>query len=86
MRPIRVTIDVDPQKIPDLVCCDYSVNTNSSSQQIAVAVAKELGLEEYLYQPDRIYELRRWMWERGNSVPFSSAVSDSVAVMEVTAD
>ena len=86
MRPIKVTIDVDPQKIPDLVCCDYSANANSSSQQIAVAVAKELGLEDYLYQPDRIYELKRWMWERGNSVPFSSAVSDSVAVMEATAD
>ena len=86
MRPIKVTINVDPQKIPDLVCCDYSVNANSSSQQIAVAVAKELGLEDYLYQPDRIYELRRWMWERGNSVPFSSVVDDSVAVMEATAD
>ena len=86
MRPIKVTIGVDPQKIPDLVCCDYSVDANSSSQQIAIAVAKELGLEDYLYQPDRIYELRRWMWERGNSVPFSSAVSDSVAVMEATAD
>jgi len=77
---------VDPQKIPDLVCCDYSVNANSSSQQIAVAVAKELGLEDYLNQPDRIYELRRWMWERGNSAPLSSAVNDSVAVMEATAD
>ena len=86
MRPIKVTIDVDPQKIPDLVCRDYSVDANSSSQQIAVAVAKELGLEDYLYQPDRIYELRRWMWERGNSVPFSSVVDDSVAVMEATAD
>ena len=86
MRPIKVTIDVDPQKIPDLVCCDYSVHANSSSQQIAVAVAKELGLEDYLYQPDRIYELRRWMWERGNSVPFSSTVNDSVVVMEATAD
>ena len=86
MRPIKVTIDVDPQKIPDLVCCDYSVDANSSSQQIAVAVAKELGLEDYLYQPDRIYELRRWMWERGNNVSLSSLVEDTVVVMEATAD
>ena len=86
MRPIKVTIDVDPQKIPDLVCCDYSVQANSSSQQIAVAVAKALGLEDYLYQPERIYELRRWMWEQGNSVSFSSLVDDTVVAMEVTAD
>lgn len=86
MRPIKVTIDVDPQKIPELVCCDYSVHANSSSQQIAVAVAKSLGLEDYLYQPERIYELRRWMWERGNSVSFSSVVDDPVVPMEATAD
>lgn len=86
MRPIKVTIDVDPQKIPELVCCDYSVQANSSSQQIAVAVAKSLGLEDYLYQPERIYELRRWMWEQGNSVSFSSLVDDTVVAMEVTAD
>ena len=86
MRPIKVTIDVDPQKIPDLVCRDYSAQANSSSQQIAVAVAKSLGLEDYLYQPERIYELRRWMWERANRVSFAPLVDDSVAVMEATAD
>ena len=86
MRPIKVTIDVDPQKIPDLVCSDYSLHPSDGTQQIAVAVAKALGLEDYLYQPDRIYELRRWMWERGNSAPFSSLVDDTALVMEATAD
>ena len=66
MRPIKVTIDVDPQKIPDMVCCDYSLRPNDGTEQIAIAVAKALGLEDYLYQPERIYELRRWMWEQGN--------------------
>ena len=58
MRPIKVTIDVDPQKIPELVCSDYSVQVGSGTHQIAAAVAKALGIEEYLSQPDRIYELR----------------------------
>ena len=86
MHSIKVTIDVDAQKIPELVCRDYSAQANSSSQQIAVAVAKSLGLEDYLYQPERIYELRRWMWERANRVSFAPLVDDSVAVMEATAD
>ena len=85
MRPIKVTIDVDPQKIPDLVCSDYSLHPSDGTEQIAVAVAKALGLEDYLYQPERIYELRRRMWERGNSMSFPLLVDDSV-VMEATAD
>ena len=86
VRPIKVTIDVDPQKIPDMVCCDYSLHPNDGTEQIAVAVAKALGLEDYLYQPERIYELRRWMWEQGNNVSFSSLVDDSIVAMEATAD
>ena len=85
MQPIRVTIDVDPQKIPELVCCDYSTREDSSEQQIAVAVAKELGIEEYLAQPDRIYELRRWMWERGDTLALQSRVNESIT-LEMSAD
>ena len=85
MRPIKVTIDVDPQKIPDLVCRDYSMHANSGSQQIAIAVAKALGIEDYLSQPDRIYELRRWMWEKGDalSLPFQL---DEAITLEMPAD
>ena len=85
MHPIKVTIDVDPQKIPDLVCSDYSRHENSGTQQIAEAVAKALGIEDYLSQPDRIYELRRWMWERGNSRALPEEVAEAIA-LEMPAD
>lgn len=85
MQPIKITIDVDPQKIPDLVCYDYSENANSGTHQIAEAVAKALGIEEYLSRPDRIYELRRWVWERGNTSMFSTQEPE-VVVLEMPAD
>ena len=85
MRPIKVTIDVDPQKIPELVCSDYSLQANSGTHQIAAAVAKALGIEEYLSRPDRIYELRRWVWERGNTSAFPSQEPE-VVVLEMPAD
>ena len=86
MQPIKITIDVDPQKIPDLVCSDYSVHSDDGSRQIAVAVAKALGIEDYLSQPDRIYELRRWMWERGDSFAHHSSHVNGVAPFEMSAD
>ncbi len=85
MRPIKVTIDVDPQKIPELVCSDYSALADSGTHQIAAAVAKALGIEEYLSRPDRIYELRRWVWERGNTSAFSSQEPE-IVVLEMPAD
>ena len=85
MHPIKVTIDVDPQQIPDLVCCDYSVHANSGSQQIAVAVAKALGIEDYLSQPDRIYELRRWMWEKGDALALPFQLEEEIT-LEMSAD
>ena len=85
MRPIKVTIDVDPQKIPDMVCCDYSAHADEGSQQIAVAVAKALGIEDYLSRPERIYELRRWMWEHEDTVRLHLQTSDAVE-LEMTAD
>ena len=85
MRPIKVTIDVDPQTIPELVCCDYSEHPDNGTEQFATAVAEALGLEDFLSQPDRIYELRRWMWERGNTSTLSSQESE-VLVLEMPAD
>ena len=85
MRPIKVMIDVDPQKIPELVCGDHSMQADSGTHQIAEAVAKALGIEEYLSRPDRIYELRRWVWERGNTSAFSSQEPE-VVVLEMPAD
>jgi len=85
VRPIKVTIDVDPQTIPELVCCDYSEHPDNGTEQIATAVAEALGIEDFLSQPDRIYELRRWMWERGDRLAFSSQQSD-IALLEMPAD
>ncbi len=85
MQPIRITIDVDPQKIPDLVCCDYSAHVDNGGQQIAVAIANALGIEEYLSRPDRIYELRRLMWERGDTLALSLQSLEAVA-LEMPAD
>ena len=86
MRPITITIDMDPQKIPALVCSDYSAQADSGSEQLAVAVAKALGIEDYLSRPDRIYELRRWMWENGDSLALPSQAHERVErVMNETA-
>lgn len=85
MQPIKITIDVDPQKIPEMVCCDYSAHADEASRQIAVAVAKALGIEDYLSRPERIYELRRWMWEHGDAVRLYSQASDAVE-LEMSAD
>ena len=85
MRPIKVTIDVDPQKIPDLVCYDYTESANSGTHQIATAVARALGIEDYLSRPDRIYELRRWVWERGNTSSLFPQEPE-VVVLEMPAD
>ena len=85
MHPIKITIDMDPQKIPELVCSDYSLLSDDITEQIAVAIAKALGIEDYLSRPDRIYELRRWMWERGNSFAFDAYSPEEVA-LEMSAD
>lgn len=86
MRPIKVTIDVDPQKIPELVCSDYSVQADSGNEQLALAVAKILGIEDYLSQPDRIYELRRWMWENGDTLILLTQATEDAVPLEMSAD
>lgn len=84
MNPIKITIELDPQKIPELVCADHSLLADDITEQIAIAIAEALGIEDYLSQPDRIYELRRWMWELGNSFAFD-AYTPKVA-LEMSAD
>ncbi|MCY3544155.1 MAG: hypothetical protein OXH22_08955 [Chloroflexi bacterium] len=85
MQSIKITIDLDPQKIPDLVCTDHSLLSDDITEQIAIATAKALGIEDYLSQPDRIYELRRRLWERGNSFAFDAYSPEEVA-LEMPAD
>ncbi|MDE2687385.1 MAG: hypothetical protein OXI16_07835 [Chloroflexota bacterium] len=86
MQSIKITIDLDPQKIPDLVCTDHSLLSDDITEQIAIATAKALGIEDYLSQPDRIYELRRWMWERDNSSFAFDAYSPEEVALEMPAD
>ncbi len=85
MQPIRITIDVDLDRVPDIVCSDYSVTGNDSDHKIALALAEALGIEEYLSKPERIYELRRWMWEKENGLASESELSDA-AFLELSAD
>ena len=69
MQPLRITIDINPQHIPDIVCGDYADAGSADARYlIAAAIAQALGVEEFLSQPDRVYELRRRIWERGDIV------------------
>ncbi len=85
MRPMKVTIDIDPHKIPDIVCCDHAHDGDSNCHRIAEAIAEALGIQDYLARPDRIYELRRLVWERGDSLSLLS-VGDEAAPFEASAD
>ena len=69
MQPISVNVAVQATHVPALVCGDYSDQDPSVSYNavVAVAVAQSLGVEEYLFQPERIHELRRVLWEKGNA-------------------
>ena len=78
MQHIKITIDVDPQKIPELVCRDYSAHPDYGTEQVALSVAKALGLEDFLSQPDRIYELRRRLWEQRELMAASSLKADGM--------
>lgn len=86
MRPIKITIYVDPQKIPELVCSDYSTQADSGNEQLAAAVAKILGIEDFLSQPERIYELRRWMWENSDELTLLTQATEGAAHFEMSAD
>ncbi len=80
MHPIKVTIDISPHKIPDIVCCDHSHDGDANCHQIAVAIADALGIQHYLARPDRIYELRRLLWERGDRFTVLSAGNESAPI------
>lgn len=69
MQPINVNITVQATHVPALVCGDYSGQDPSTSYTsvVAVAVAQALGIESFLFKPERIHELRRLLWEQGNS-------------------
>jgi len=69
MQPISVNIAVQAMHVPALVCGDYSEQDGGASYSpvVAVALAQALGVEEFLFQPERIHELRRLLWEQGNT-------------------
>ena len=71
-----MTIDLDGRHVPELVCMGYpsALSGNEHVAAIAKAMAKSLGIEEYLGRADRIHELRRAMWE-GTTLPQNSAIS-----------
>ena len=66
MQALKVAINIEPRDIPDLLCA-RSVDDSRLAEYVtalAVAVAEELGLQEFLSRPDRVHELRRILWER----------------------
>ena len=69
MQPISVNIAVQAMHVPALVCGDYSGQDPGTSYNsvVALALAQALGVEEFLFKPERIHELRRLLWEQGNT-------------------
>lgn len=80
MQPVTVNITIQSRHIPHLVCSDYSQAESDGAYDavIAEAVAKTLGVEEFLFHPERIHELRRLLWEQGNAatVPLVLGTAD----------
>ena len=64
-----MNIAVQAMHVPALVCGDYSDKELGASYNpvVAVALAQALGVEEFLFKPERIHELRRLLWEQGNT-------------------
>lgn len=66
MQPVSVSIDIKGQDIPTLICSDYSQRTQFVGYlaDMAQSVARSLGVEEYLFKPSRVDELRRVLWQQ----------------------
>ena len=79
MQPISVNVAVQAMHVPALVCGDYSDQDTAVSYNsvVALAVARSLGVEEFLFQPERIHELRRVLWEKGNSAKDALALASN---------
>ncbi len=70
MQPVNVTIDIKAQDIPTLICSDYGEHTQLMRYiaDMAEAVAHNLGVEDFLYKPERKDELRRTLWQKHPSL------------------
>jgi len=69
MQPISISITIQPRHIPRLICSDYSDKGLEGGYDVVVAqaVAKLLGVQEFLFRPERIHELQRRLWEQDHS-------------------
>ncbi len=70
MKPISLTITIQPQDIPALVCAEHTATAAEAgySRAIAEALARSLGVQEFLFKPQRIHELRKRLWAQSPSV------------------
>lgn len=70
MKPISVTITIQPRDIPALVCAERPEAAASVDyfRVVAEALANSLGVQEFLFKPQLIHELRRRLWAMSPSV------------------
>lgn len=66
MQPIRIALDINPRDVPVLVCSESSDVEEKSEYKGAIseAIAEALGVQEFLHKPERLNELRRFLWEK----------------------
>ncbi|MCH8309742.1 MAG: hypothetical protein IIB17_04510 [Chloroflexi bacterium] len=65
MQPVTININVKSQDIPTLICTDYSRENQFTDYIAGMAetLAQSLNVEEFLYSPNRVDELRRKLWK-----------------------
>lgn len=70
MQPVSININVKSQDIPTLICTDYSRDNQLTGYiaDMAESLAQSLGVEEFLYSPSRVDELRRKLWQEHPSL------------------
>jgi len=66
MQPVRIALDINPCDIPVIVCSEASDADAKSDYNYAIseAIAEVLGVQEFLHKPERLNELRRFLWEK----------------------
>lgn len=70
MQPITININVKSHDIPTLICTDFDALSQFTDYiaDMAESLAQSLGVEDFLYKPGRVNELRRKLWQEHPSI------------------